>query len=133
MAERHRSWDQLTRPEATNSLTWLCCGDFNKILIVDEKIGGRTRGARQMQGFQQVVDECGFKDLGFSGPKYTWWWNSPEEIQIRLDRTLITIKWFSRFPGMKVLHLNPTKSNHLPIKITISKRMLSNTRRRKLF
>lgn len=69
--ERYHSWDLLIRLGATNSLPWLCCGDFNKILTAEEKIGGRTRGARQMQGFQQALDECGFKDFGFSGPKYT--------------------------------------------------------------
>lgn len=86
-----------------------------------------------MQGFRQAVDDCGFKDLGFSGPKYTWWRNSPEEIRVRLNRALATTEWCQRFPGTKVLHLNPTKSDHLPIKITMSKSILSNAKRRKLF
>ena len=25
-----------------------------------------------MQGFRDVLDECGFMDLGFVGPMFTW-------------------------------------------------------------
>ena len=46
------------------TLPWLCAGDFNEILKVDEKLGGRFRPIRHMEAFREVLDECEFKDLG---------------------------------------------------------------------
>ena len=37
-----------------------------------KKLGGRQRLARQMEEFRDVLDECGFRDLGFMGGKFTW-------------------------------------------------------------
>ena len=48
-------------------------GDFNEILKADEKLGGRSKPTGQMEAFREVIDECGFKDLGYVGGKYTWY------------------------------------------------------------
>ncbi|CAL9025258.1 unnamed protein product [Prunus brigantina] len=56
-----------------------------------------------MQGFRDAIDYCGLQDLGFMGPKFTWWRNNPEDIRVRLDRALANIKWFERFSGMEGL------------------------------
>jgi hypothetical protein len=40
-------------------------GDFNKLLSFEEKQGGAIRCHRKMQDFRDVMDECGFLDLGF--------------------------------------------------------------------
>ena len=45
-------------------MPWLCVGDFNE--ICHEKLGGRLRPLRQMKEFRDVLDECGFRDLGFA-------------------------------------------------------------------
>ncbi|CAL9030450.1 unnamed protein product [Prunus brigantina] len=46
-----------------------------------------------MQNFRQAIDSCGLKDLGYRGPKFTWWRNGPEDIRVRLDRGLATWEW----------------------------------------
>lgn len=53
-------------------IPWLCVGDFNKITKQDEKVGGAIRPHNQMQSFREVINKCGFIDLGYIGPKYTW-------------------------------------------------------------
>lgn len=58
------SWSCLRRLKAKHSIPWLCVGDFNEIARSHEKLGGRLRLARQMQDFRDVLDECGFRDLG---------------------------------------------------------------------
>ena len=55
-----------------NTLPWLCAGDFNEILDATEQFGGLVRPESQMDGFQDVVEVCGFADLGFSGLPWTW-------------------------------------------------------------
>ena len=46
-------------------------GDFNEILRLDENQGWLVRPERQMQGFRDALDFCGFKDLGFNGFPFT--------------------------------------------------------------
>lgn len=45
--------------------------DFNEILKLEEKQGWLDRLERQMQGFQDALDYCRFKDLGFNGFSFT--------------------------------------------------------------
>ena len=63
------SWATLRRLKAKHSLPWICAGDFNKIIRAHEKLGGRLRPFKQMQDFRDVLDEYGFRDLGFVGGK----------------------------------------------------------------
>ena len=66
---KNEAWIKLRSLNSRPERPWLCCGDFNDIIIQDEKLGGATRSHNQMQQFRDVIDECGFMDLGFEGPK----------------------------------------------------------------
>lgn len=50
-----------------------CRGDFNEILRFNIKRGGRPRPESQMEAFKNVLLDCSLSDLGFDGPKFTWW------------------------------------------------------------
>ena len=66
-----------------------------------------------MQGFRDVLDECGFMDLGFVGPMFTWHKHFENyTVWERLDRAVATNDWFSMFPNTKVYHLDTTASDH---------------------
>ena len=69
--KRVESWDLLRQLHGQSSLPWLCAGDFNEITKQAEKSGGRIRPHTQMQLFRDVLDECGFMDLGFKGFPFT--------------------------------------------------------------
>ena len=56
-------------------LSWLCMGDFNEILFMDEKRDGRVLLYNQMQAFRDTLDVCGFIDLGYTGLEFTWYGN----------------------------------------------------------
>ena len=70
--KRFESWDLLCSLHRRSSLPWLCANDFNEIVKQSEKSGGRLRPYNQMQQFREVLDECGFMDLGFKGFPFTW-------------------------------------------------------------
>ena len=55
-----------------NIMPQLCARDFNEILAVDEKISGALHGARQMEEFRRVVNDCKFHNIHFTRPKHTW-------------------------------------------------------------
>ena len=54
------------------NLPWCCFGDFNELLEVKEKSSGAQRSHNFMQSFRDILDECGFVDLGYSEPEFTW-------------------------------------------------------------
>ena len=66
-----------------------------------------------MQGFRDVLDECGFMDFGFVGPMFTWYKHfETYTVWERLDRVVATNDWFSKFLDTKVYHLDATTSDH---------------------
>ena len=79
------------------NLPWLCMGDFNDILFIEEKRVGRVSSHGQMQAFRDVLDVCGFVDLGFTGPEFTWQGNRHRHmVWERLYRVLLTmIGWLN--------------------------------------
>ncbi|XP_023891996.2 uncharacterized protein LOC112003995 [Quercus suber] len=121
-ARRTEAWDKLRYLNSQSNTPWLCIGDFNEITRQDEKVGGRIRPHNQMQLFSEVIDECGFMDLGYVGPKFTWarHFENGSSIWERLDRGLATNSWFLKFPGTKVHHLRCDSSNHIPLHIIFS-------------
>ena len=75
-----------------------------------------------MDGFRSVVDFCGFSDLGYCGPDFTWCNMQEGEniIQLRLDRALATLEWIEKFDGMRVYHLVDSTSDHCTLLLTVS-------------
>ena len=93
-------------------------GDFNEILQSDEKKGGRIRPHVQMQAFRDVLDVCGFVDLGFTGPEFTWHSRRHGHlIWEHLDRGGGHYVWLAKFPVAQVCHLHCFSSYHRPIKV----------------
>ncbi|XP_030970704.1 uncharacterized protein LOC115991098 [Quercus lobata] len=97
--KRMESWNNLRQLHNKFNLPWLCAEDFNEIIRSSEKMGGSSRSQTQMQQFRYAMDECGFIDLGFLGPWYTWQkhFSAGHSIWERLDRALATNDWLLRF------------------------------------
>ncbi|XP_075657955.1 uncharacterized protein LOC142627937 [Castanea sativa] len=95
----------------------MCAGDFNELLKSLEKWGGSNKSQAQMQLFREVVDECGFIDLGFVGSQFTWQKHFADGHSIweRLDRALANNEWMLRFAESRVHLLSVTSSDHSPL------------------
>lgn len=70
-----------------------------------------------MQEFRDVLEECGFKDLGYIGAKFTWCNGRRECFTVweRLDRAVATMDWLSKFPATRVVHFECGSSDHKQI------------------
>ena len=71
-SKRGDGWSMLRMLSSKLALPWCCMGDFNELLEVEDKHGGASRSHNLMQAFREVLDDCRFVNLGYSGPNFTW-------------------------------------------------------------
>ena len=116
-ASRENSWSLLRALSHRSNYPWVAMGDFNEIILGEEKRGGLDRPEAQMQSFRDALDFCELKDLGFNGFPFTWCNRRPgdQNVWIRLDRGVATIEWILRFLTTRIHHLDCFHSNHKPV------------------
>ena len=68
---RNVTWKLLSILNQQLTLPWLCAGDFNEIMYLHEKIGGPERPQSAMEKFRFALADCGLRDLGYTGDKFT--------------------------------------------------------------
>lgn len=119
--KRKESWDLLCHLNWHFKLPWLCAGDFNENVSSSKKMGGSSRSQVQMQIFREAIDECGFLDLGFIGPQFTWQkhFSNNNLIWGRLDRCIANNDGQIKFVGSKVHHLHCSTLDHIPLWIVL--------------
>lgn len=92
-------------------------GDLNEIMHASEKCGPKSANLSRIRDFCYWVKQCGFIDLGFNGPAYTW---SNKRLTSnptyeRLDRCLANVEWCASFPRTTIYHLPVLYGGHAPI------------------
>ncbi|KAL5550204.1 hypothetical protein UlMin_000380 [Ulmus minor] len=95
---------------------WICCGDFNEILDVSEKFGGREKSQCGIDNFRCSINLCHLNNLGFEGDDCFTWSNG--QVFERLDRFFGNHSWLETFPVHKVKHLDFFCSDHKPIMLS---------------
>ncbi|CAN1846263.1 Transposon TX1 uncharacterized 149 kDa protein [Linum perenne] len=111
---RTELWEYIRTLHQAISGPWLLCGDFNSIRCMDDRLGGAYFNASRCRAFNNCLDDCELLDLGFSGPKFTWFHGQKKR---RLDRAVCNAAWMTAYPGSAVLHLPRIRSDHRPILI----------------
>ncbi|KAL3509791.1 hypothetical protein ACH5RR_029192 [Cinchona calisaya] len=103
-----------------HSLLWLFIRDLNEVLDNCEKFGGNPLNKHRVSLFQDLVDDFELIDLGFFGPKFTWWGKGKNGsvIQERLYRALCNVSWCDIFKDSVIDHLFRTRSHHRPIHVS---------------
>lgn len=98
-------------------MPWECLGDFNDLLQLSEKRGNREHPNWKFRGFQDVVANSEFMDLGMEGYQFTWerFRGTTNWLEERLDRAFATANWFRLFPKARVTCLEASCSDHLLI------------------
>ena len=103
-------------------LPWMVIGDFNEILMANEKMGGVAVDNQRCYRFARWVQECKLIDLGSKGPKFTWRGgcrNGYGRVYERLDRCFGNDQWRILFNNANVLVLPRVKSDHHPILVEL--------------
>ncbi|KAH9697393.1 reverse transcriptase domain-containing protein [Citrus sinensis] len=116
-SRRRESWDLLRLLSTSSPLPWVCISDFNDLLAASEKRGNIVQPKWKLVGFQSAITDCNLVDLGMDGYQYTWerargivkW------VEERLDQAFASEEWLQRFNRVKVISLESSCSDHLPI------------------
>lgn len=58
--------------DGKSDLPWCVIGDFNDMMYIHEKRGGKEHLQNLLKRFTTTVHECGLQNLGFFGEKFTW-------------------------------------------------------------
>lgn len=68
----------------------------------------------KLQGFMDMINNCGLMDPGHQGNGFTWCngQQGTNKIYKRLDRILCNGVWFNVFPNAKVMQWTSETSNH---------------------
>ncbi|KAL5703663.1 hypothetical protein ACHQM5_022190 [Ranunculus cassubicifolius] len=117
-------WNDLRNFAGVVEGPWALMGDFNAIMAVEEKNGGNEIITSSMKEFNDLIQELGLFDLGFTGPKFTWCNNRSVGNQIleRLDRVLGSEDWVKLFPTCVVKSLSNASSDHLVLTVSLNQK-----------
>lgn len=110
---RKEEWKVLKRRKVLWGPKWILVGDFNDILSMKEKWGGRHREEWTFN-FKDFVEKNDLLDLGWEGLPWTWSNHGGGEVEIkeRLDRALSNFQWHQHFPNAKLNHIQSYASYH---------------------
>jgi endonuclease/exonuclease/phosphatase family metal-dependent hydrolase len=111
-------WDQVLEFVTFNAnMPMFCMGDMNEIMHNHEKLGPSCADVNRINVFCAYVKQCGFIDLGYNGPAYTWTNKRFSSVPTyeRLDRCLGNAEWCRAFPSTTIYHLPMMYSDHSPI------------------
>ncbi|XP_075636840.1 uncharacterized protein LOC142609093 [Castanea sativa] len=106
-------------------LPWVVFRDFNEIVQSDKKLGWLDRDARQMEIFRECLFDCGLRDLGLVGQRFTWCNGrfSEQRSLVRLDRFVANEEWMKMFLEGKVFHKAMASSDHCLLKLSLRQRV----------
>ncbi|KAK8637269.1 hypothetical protein V6N13_064693 [Hibiscus sabdariffa] len=90
-------------------------GDFNATLSPDDR-KGCAPSSKPSKLFQNLIVDHGLRDMGFTGPYFTW---SRGQAAVRLDRYICNSYFDESFPVAVVHHLLRMRSDHRPILLQI--------------
>jgi hypothetical protein len=114
---RGQAWNLLRELRDMSELPWCIIGDFNDLLAQADKRGTHPHPNWLCNGFRSAVCDCDLTDIQLEGYPYTWIKSrgSPSVIEERLDRAMANSQWLMTYPGVKLVNLISSHSDHSPI------------------
>ncbi|XP_075104495.1 uncharacterized protein LOC142178570 [Nicotiana tabacum] len=86
--ERRSLWQHLESMSGGIKQPWLVTGDFNSVLLADDRIGGNPVTICEVVDFQECIDTCELMELPCGGSRYTW------------NDNMVIIESFQRLTGL---------------------------------
>ncbi|OWM74604.1 hypothetical protein CDL15_Pgr005184 [Punica granatum] len=114
-APRNNLWHQIEIDLGSSTLPWCLIGDFNEVLVPEERINaGRSLSTSStgMRALSRFVETCNLIEFPLHGQKFIW---SNSTCMSRIDRAFANPHWFSIFPSINLSGFCHGLSDHCPI------------------
>ena len=98
---------------------WMVLGDFNTVILAEEKKGGGPVNTGYCAEFRRSIEQARLLDLGCKGCSFTW---NRGSVYKCLDRVLCNSDWRLQWHQAEMHHLPRTKSDHCPILVQMEER-----------
>ena len=120
-AERRLLWDNLSKVAKLHTLHWIIVGDFNEVLLGEDKFRGRPISISRAINLQECLNTCGMINLGFFGPPFTWTNRQPlpHLVQERIDRVFVNADWNILYLEACVKHMERSHSDPSPVLLSL--------------
>ncbi|XP_026429281.1 uncharacterized protein LOC113325274 [Papaver somniferum] len=114
--DRRDLWEELMDISQMN-YPWMIIGDFNVLLIYEEKVGGRRQLRVSMQDFRDCLESCNLIQATRNGIKFSWCNNraGKKRILCDLDKAFYNLKWLEKFDGWSYKVGVTSTSDHGPL------------------
>ncbi|XP_074306090.1 uncharacterized protein LOC141641320 [Silene latifolia] len=118
--DRRELWTNLQSISSQMSVPWLCFGDFNVVLNMDERLGSTHVQLADIAEFSQCLDTCSLVDHPATGCHYTWNNKQGDGLSrwVKLDRILASPQWFASL-HYTATFMNAGVSDHSPCLVNV--------------
>jgi len=96
--EKSTPWNEIADIKRNLSCTlWCIMGDFNAVKKVEERkgIGISSGNYREMELFNNFIEQCEVFDISMIGGKFTWF-RPNGRAKSRINRVLVSKDWLKR-------------------------------------
>lgn len=92
VVERRPLWESLNKFGTNMEQPWLIMGDFNSVLITNDRHGHAQFSSYEVRDFLNCCIDLGLEDINSSGSHFTW---ANGSIWSKIGRALCKQEWFA--------------------------------------
>ncbi|XP_075083607.1 uncharacterized protein LOC142167343 [Nicotiana tabacum] len=92
-------------------------GDFNSVLNSQDRQHGTIIHDMETKDFREFMNDIGMNELSNMGRDYTWTNNHTYSM---IDMGIVNTNWMMTMPNLYIQILEPSFSDHSPLKLMIS-------------
>ncbi|XP_056688365.1 uncharacterized protein [Spinacia oleracea] len=132
---RRPMWRDVAVLSQNITSNWLVMGDFNSVLLPNERHNGNAVTDAETRDFEACVDNSNLTELKSCGNFYSWSNKGQGDLRIssRIDMAFGNIDWHSTFTDAIIDYVNPGLSDHSPLVMTCKSHVGGGSRPFKFF
>ncbi|XP_019253872.1 PREDICTED: uncharacterized protein LOC109232561 [Nicotiana attenuata] len=100
-------------------------GDFNVVLNIQDRQHGNMIQYMETEDFREFMEDTGMNELHTVGRDYTW---TNNHTYSKIDRGLVNSSWMLTMPSLQIQILEPSVSDHSPLKLVITQMQMKKAR-----